>query len=236
MTNEKKFNSFYGLLNTYSDFLEYGVKKTSYIPEYSFEKAIDEFKIQKPVLKNNNEKKRKLIDLGEKILNCNNCKYSKNRVPGYGNMDAKIFVVSYPASSEENKAGKPLVGEAGAFFKKWLNAISLDFSDVFITDLLKCHPANEKINKENLEFCLNYLDKELEIIEPEIILTLGQLTISTLRKEFTNLIECHGKLFKYKNIPVLPIFHPLDVLKNESLKKLVWGDLKKFKKYLEENL
>ena len=128
-----------------------------------------------------------------------------------------------------------MVGEVKAFFEKWLNAINIDINDIFITSLLKCPIKKIKISKEHIEKCLDYIDKQLEIIKPGFILVLGQLPLSSLKKSFTDIKSNHGQLFYYNEIPCFPIYHPLDVLKNPALKKIVWDDLKKFKKILEKN-
>ncbi|MCK4795996.1 MAG: uracil-DNA glycosylase, partial [Spirochaetes bacterium] len=92
------------------------------------------------------------------------------------------------------------------------------------------------ITKENIETCKKHLDKQLEIIQPELILSLGQLTLSSLRKTFTDINSNHGQIFYYNDIPSFPTFHPMDVLSNPLLKKNVWEDLKKIQEFFKKNL
>ena len=244
MDKEKTAEQFLKTINLYSDFIEYGIKKNHKLPDLShFNKSVE---IKEKIIEKNNsnitpkvssDKKNKIINLAESILYCKQCSLYKNakKVPGIGNLDAQIFVIGYPPTSIEESAGKPMVGEVKAFFEKWLNAINININDIFITSLLKCPIKKIKISKEHIEKCLDYIDKQLEIIKPGIILVLGQLPLSSLKKSFTDIKSNHGQLFYYNEIPCFPIYHPLDVLKNPALKKIVWDDLKKFKKILEKN-
>jgi len=239
MIKKKIAEKIYGLLNVFSDYIESGFNKNSFIPDFSIfeQKKREESDI---VVKNNTagiSKKRQIIEVGEEINECNKCLYNGDvkKVYGVGNINAEIAVITLPPTDEEISIGKPMSNEAALFFKKWLSAISLELKDVFITNIDKC-PPKEKLTKNDIENCLKTIDKELAIIEPKIILSLGQLTASSLRKEYTNLTKSHGSLFLYKNIPVIPTYHPAEVLKKIELKKAVWDDLKKLKNKLEDIL
>ncbi len=244
MDKEKTANQFLKTINLYSDLLEYGIKKKHNMPDLSYLNAKTENKVEinkKVVVKNipktSSEKKTKIITLAQSILSCKLCSLHKDvkKVPGVGNVDADIFVIEYPPTSIEESAGRPMVGETGNFFKKWLKGINIDIEDVFITNLLKCPIKKEKLTKECIETCINYIDKQLEIIKPKIIFVLGQITLSSLKKSFIDIKLNHGKLFYYNEIPCISTYHPSDVLKNPELKKIVWDDLKKVKKFLIEN-
>ena len=244
MNKEKIAEQFLKTINIYSDYLEYGIKKNHKLPDLShFNKTIEnKDKITKKnniktIPKDFSEKKNKIISLAESIVYCKKCSLYKNakKVPGIGNLDAQIFIIGYPPTSIEESAGKPMVGEVGAFFKKWLGAINIDINDVFITSILKCPIKKVKITKEYIEKCLYYIAKQLEIIKPKIILILGQLPLSSLKKSYTDIKSNHGKLFYYNEIPCFSIYHPIDVLKNPTLKKIVWEDLKKLKQLLVKN-
>ena len=244
MNKEKIAEQFLKTINLYSDFIEYGIKKNHKLPDLShFNKTVE---IKEKIIKKDNtnktskvspDKKNKIINLAESILYCKQCSLYKNakKVPGIGNLNADIMVIGYPPTSIEETAGKPLIGEVGVFFGKWLNAININIDDVFITGLLKCPIKKVKILKEHIEKCLNYIDKEIEIIDPKVILILGQLPLSSLKKRFIDIKTNHGKFFYYNEIPCFITYHPLDVLKNPSLKKTVWEDLKKLKNFLEKN-
>ena len=244
MDKEKIAGQFIKTINLYTDLIEFGIKKKHTLPDLShFNKTVEK---KEEIIKQRNinistktssAKKNKIITLAESILYCKQCPLYKNtkKVPGIGNLDAQIFVIGYPPSSIEETAGKPMVGEVGAFFKKWLNAISININNIFITNILKCPIKKNKISKEHIEKCLNYVDKQIEIIKPKLILILGQLPLSSLKKSYTDIKLNHGKLFHYNKISCISTYHPLDVLKNPSLKKIVWEDLKKIKQLLDKN-
>jgi len=152
--------------------------------------------------------------------------------PGIGRADSKIFVIALPPGPEEEKNDVPLSLEALEFFKKWIEAIQFTMNDVFITNILKCPPKGTPISKEHIEACFAYIDRQLEIIQPSLIITLGQLTLSACRKRFIDLARSHGELFQYKEIPVIPTYHPSEVLANPVLKKAVWNDMKNARNFL----
>lgn len=191
---------------------------------------------QKSVPISDKIKKRQIIELAEQIIGCRSCGLGgeQGKVPGMGNVDAKLFVVTTPPGPEEERAGRPLMGLTGEFFDKWMNAIDLKRDDLFITNLLKCPPGNNRLSKLHIEACFKYLDKQLDIVEPKVILALGQLCLSSLRQAFTDMRQHHGKVFYYKGIPVIATFHPLEALQNPALKKVVWSDLKIVKRAVFE--
>ncbi len=116
-----------------------------------------------------------------------------------------------------------------------MDAIKINPNDVFITNLLKCVPKNTKVTRDIIESCWEYIDIQLEIIKPKIILTLGQLSLSSVKKTMYDLKKHHGEMIYYKNFKVIPTYHPSDVLKDKNLKKEVWEDLKKLIKILRES-
>ena len=253
MDQKENVAKFYNLINLYSDYLGSGFKRNHKLPDFSkITQKKEKIKVEKNPTNNTpieikiinksldiNAKKRTIISIAEKIIKCTKCNLHEGagKVPGAGNCNADIFVVSYPPTIEEENSGRPLIGgEPALFFKKWLNAININFEDVFVSNIIKCPPKKNKIKKENIEICINYLNEQLEIVKPKIILSLGQLTFSSLKKSFINLMENHGKIFEYNGIPFLSTYHPLDVLTDTSLKKPVWEDLKKLKMYMEGNI
>ncbi|MBN2546662.1 MAG: uracil-DNA glycosylase [Spirochaetes bacterium] len=237
----------YKIINLYSDFKEDNLIHEHEKINFNFSKETENKKIiiteqpEKIIDNQDMEKikagKRKLIDTAEKIIKCTDCNLYKTskKVPGIGKIFSGIFVITNPATVEEENFGFPLVSESGDFFKKWMNAININPNDIFITNLLKCAPKNIKITREIIETCWKYIDAQLEIVKPKIILTLGQLALSSIKKSFYDLKKHHGELFLYKNIKVIPSFHPSDVLKDKNLKKLVWDDLKKLSISLRES-
>lgn len=241
MNKELYTKKLFSLTNLYHDFIENGFKKNHIIPNITFnKKTIEKIKLKKERKKTSindiKNKRRNIINLAENILNCTKCPLHQrvNKVPGIGNTASRLLVISIPPTRNDEIKQRPLTGELLDFFIKWINAINLKIEDIFITNIIKCPPSNNKIQKEMIEACRIHLDNQISIINPDAILSLGQLTISSLKRSFSDLQKSHGQIFNYNNYPVIPTFHPYNVLKNINLKKLVWNDLKVLKNILEK--
>lgn len=181
------------------------------------------------------EAKRALIKLAQTISSCRECSLHEGvrKVPGMGAVFSKLFVISYPPTEEEERQGFPMNSRTEDFFKKWLSAIEIDFNDVFITNLVKCPVKKRNLTKGMIETCWKYIDEQIKIVNPKIILTLGQVVLSSIKRGFCDIKKNHGVSFYYNNIPVIPTFHPDEVLANQALKRIVWEDLKKLKGLLK---
>lgn len=181
-------------------------------------------------------RRRAMVELAQEVLDCTACPLHQNspaRVPGIGEVSGRLLVITYPPSTEEEAAGRPLVGKLGQFFNKWLSAIGLSEEQIFIASIIKCAPKGRRLDKVHFEKCRPFLERQIELVAPAAILTLGQLTLSSLLKEFSDLNLNHGEELNYRGIPFIATYHPFDVLKNPSLKKAVWGDLQKLQLLLE---
>ncbi len=234
-------------INLYSDYLQTGSMEKHDDVEFNFSESgplvhssntveTKKEKIRHEVFIDIREKRKRIIELSETILSCRNCALCSDakKVTGSGNVNAEIFVIADTPTPADESASKPLAGEDGQFFKKWLGAIDILIDDVFITNILKCGPGRNKITKDIVESCRMHLDAQLDLIGPKIILTLGQLPASSLRKAHYDLNVNHAKIFEYNGYPVISTFDPAVVLKNTALKKLVWNDLNVLKKILKE--
>lgn len=242
----------YDIVNKYSDYMICGIERKHEQYEFSRFDNICPPPADKPQVKeqsqdrnsspatadkmqsvattpNNSNKTLRMIDTTKEILSCKSCelyKNSKNRIPGRGLVNTKIFVIANPVTFNEEKENFPLSGQEKIFFSKWMEAISIEPANIFITNLLKCNWGNSGIKIQFIEACRKHLDKQIDIVQPEIILTLGQLPLSSLKKAPANMMEEHGKIIYYRNYKVFPIFDPATVLKDQSLKSIVWEDLK----------
>jgi len=182
-----------------------------------------------------------LKDLNEKILNCKECELFKNRrnaVPGEGNLNAKIMFIGLGPGREEDIQGRPFVGAAGKFLNELLEMVGLKREDVYITNIVKCLPPNNQPSEESIKKCTSlYLDKQIEIIRPKIIVTLGEIATKYILEKFNikyvSMNYHHGKIYKVRNlnteIEIVCMFHPASALYNRELRDVIINDWKKWK-------
>ncbi|MBN1632983.1 MAG: uracil-DNA glycosylase [Ignavibacteria bacterium] len=181
-------------------------------------------------------------DLENLIKNCSKCALSKSRnnfVFGSGNLDADIVVVGEAPGSEEDLQGKPFVGRAGKLLTDILAAVDLNREDVFICNILKCRPpGNRNPQPDEILKCRHYLDKQLCLIHPKIILALGAFAAQTLLDTKEPLGKLRGQIFDYSVdgnlIKVIVTYHPAALLRNPNWKRPAWEDMKLFQKFYSE--
>lgn len=171
--------------------------------------------------------------LNKKIMECSRCQLSQKRtkiVPGQGVSNPEVLVIGEAPGEEEDKQGLPFVGPAGKLLDKMLNAIQLDrFSNCYIANTVKCRPPyNRDPQKEEAECCRSFLDAQIAVLKPKMILALGKVAIRNLLKldgEFS-LNRYRGQFYSYGNIPLVVTYHPSALLRNIEFKKPAWEDLK----------
>jgi len=188
-------------------------------------------------------KKRALIKLSGEISLCNRCGILANNqkaVSGFSNPDAKILVISDYPNGEDEKNNSHLSGEVGDFFKKWIEAIKVDYNELYITTIVKCNIQNGSISpqvlKNIIESCDAHLEKEIAIISPKLIFVLGEFVLSSIFKKNLPMKTNHGKFFMFNNIPLIATYNPKEVLVDSSLKQDVWNDLKILKKFYDNKI
>lgn len=178
--------------------------------------------------------------------------YAHKRVVfGEGKTNAKIALVGEAPGGDEEKEGRPFVGKAGRNLTEFLSALKLSRSEVYITNAVKLRPSkpspktgrelNRTPNSKEIQFFNPYLHRELEIIAPKYIVTLGNIPLRAVSGLDIRIGDCHGRLVKtpcvYENI--FALYHPAAVIYNQSLKDTYMNDLEKLRKllrtYKEEN-
>ncbi len=181
-----------------------------------------------------------LEELNSKIKNCQKCplgKLRKNFVFGSGNPNAEIMIIGEAPGADEDEQGEPFVGKAGKLLTKILAAINLSRDEVYIANILKCRPPNNrKPLPSEEEQCEPYLKKQIELIKPRFILALGLTAADRLLKSKNTMGEIRGKLFKYENIDLIVTYHPSALLRNPSWKRDTWEDVKLLRKLYDEYL
>jgi len=184
------------------------------------------------------DKIEELKKLEEQVKRCTNCELCNNRtnvVFGTGNPDADLMFVGEAPGYYEDEQGEPFVGRAGQLLTKIIESIGMKRSDVYIANILKCRPPeNRNPNANEIVMCSPYLIKQIEIIRPKIICALGTFAAQTLLDTKESIGKLRGKFFEYQSTKFLATYHPAYLLRNPNDKKKVWADIKKVRDYLKE--
>jgi uracil-DNA glycosylase len=159
-------------------------------------------------------------------------------VPGYGNPDAKIFFIGEAAGYHESVQRKPFVGQAGKLLDKVFLLIKIDRGDVYITNMVKTRPPNNRDPfPHELKAFENYLDRELSIIKPDVVVTLGRFSMAKFLPE-AKISSVHGKKFMVEclgtKVLVIPMYHPAAALRNGAIMEQFRNDFLKLPQYLKE--
>jgi len=189
------------------------------------------------ILNSNNSENLDLSSFYNEIKDCTNCDLSKTRnklVFGMGNPNADIVFVGEAPGKNEDLQGKPFVGRGGQLLDKILSAIDLNRSKVYILNVLKCRPPeNRNPLPKEIEECEPYLVRQLKLIKPKLIVALGRISAMTLLKNKDSLTNMRGKIHKYEGIDLIVTYHPAALLRNPNFKKPTWEDFKLIRdKYL----
>ena len=158
---------------------------------------------------------------------CNLCKGRTKAVPGEGNPDARILFIGEGPGFHEDRQGRPFVGPAGQFLDELLTSINLKRSDVFITNVVKCRPPNNRDPlPEEIDACNNYLDRQITAMKPRVIVTLGRYSMA---KFFGNekISAIHGRARRKDGYICIAMYHPAAGLHQASLKDVIREDFKK---------
>ncbi|BDY11828.1 uracil-DNA glycosylase [Hydrogenimonas cancrithermarum] len=174
------------------------------------------------------------------VSQCQLCSLSKTRtktVFGEGNPNAELMFVGEGPGAQEDTSGRPFVGRAGELLTKMIeNAIEIPRSEVYITNIVKCRPPNNRVpTPEEAYTCLPYLQKQIELVSPRIIVALGATAYHYLTGDKTGISKVRGEVIEMDGFKLVPTYHPSYLLRNPSAKKEVYQDLLKIKRLLCEN-
>jgi uracil-DNA glycosylase family 4 len=170
-------------------------------------------------------------------MNCHLCELSKSRqnvVFGEGNENAEILFVGEGPGANEDAQGSPFVGKSGELLTKMIeNVLELTREDVYIANIVKCRPpGNRTPTSDEAYTCKPYLLKQIELIRPKLIVTLGGTAYQYLTEDSTPITKIRGTIHKQEEYTIIPTYHPSYLLRNPSAKKEVFEDLKKIKALL----
>jgi len=183
------------------------------------------------IKKNIKNKKDLLIKLYQNNQSCLKCelgKTRKNLVFGNGSSESKLMFIGEGPGADEDETGDAFVGRAGKLLTKMINSIGIERQDVYITNIVKCRPPqNRNPSDKEISSCFPILKKQIEIVNPKLIVTLGNFPAKTLIPSVPGITKIHGEIFQFENRTILPTFHPSYLLRNRSSMSLAWKDFKK---------
>lgn len=172
------------------------------------------------------------------IISCQKCSLHRTRtrpVPGEGSIEAKMILIGEAPGANEDRTGRPFCGDAGKILDGLLSQVGLKREEIFIGNILKCRPPNNRNPEiEEIKACTPYLERQIEIIKPEIICTLGNYATGFIFEKFglkdkiQGISRIHGRIFDvnglYGKIRIIPMYHPAVAVYNINMKKILEKD------------
>jgi len=178
---------------------------------------------------------QRLQEIREEVNLCQRCALAKNRlhaVPGEGPSKVDIMLIGEAPGFHENRQGKPFVGQAGQFLEELLQAAGLTRDQVFITNVVKCRPPNNRDPlPEELAACQSYLDEQIALLKPEVIVTLGRISMA----KFINagrISSIHGRTHNVNGQKVVTMYHPAAALHQPALRQTLIEDFARLKRFI----
>jgi len=178
-----------------------------------------------------------LETIAAEIESCTLCplyKTANRGVPGSGNPRARLVCIGEGPGASEDEQGLPFVGAAGQLLTKILAAVNLSRDEVFITNVVKHRPpGNRNPAPEEIEACTPYLVRQLDLIQPKVIVALGTFAAQTLLNTKDGIGKLRGQVHRYHGIPVVVTYHPAALLRNPSWKRPTWEDVQLARRILD---
>jgi uracil-DNA glycosylase len=178
-----------------------------------------------------------LTEMYERIRVCPLCDLSKSRtnaVPGEGPENAEIMFIGEAPGFHEDRLGRPFVGAAGKYLEELLASIGMQREQVYIANVIKCRPPqNRDPQPEELEACKPYIDQQIELIHPKVIITISRFAMMRWFPD-KKISDIHGRAKRFDRFVVLPMYHPAAALHQPSLKRVLEEDFKRVPQVLKE--
>lgn len=178
----------------------------------------------------------KLREIATRIARCERCELARQRtqsVPGQGSVTPEIIFIGEGPGEEEDRQGLAFVGRAGQLLTRMIKAMGYTRDEVFIGNVVKCRPpGNRTPYPHEMEICLPYLEEQIAVLQPKVIVALGGTAVRGLLHIERGITKLRGNWLEYKGIPVMPTYHPAYLLRNERAKPDVWRDLQEVLKLL----
>ncbi|MBI5074068.1 MAG: uracil-DNA glycosylase [Nitrospirae bacterium] len=178
------------------------------------------------------DKEKQLGELREHIGDCQRCKLSRQRksiVFGSGDPGARLMFIGEAPGKEEDLQGLPFVGDAGMLLTRLIEKMGMKRDEVYIANIIKCRPPmNRDPEEDEVAVCREFIEKQISIIRPAVIMTLGRIALQALMNSpRLKITSARGHFLDYEGIPVMPTFHPAYLLRNPQDKMLTWSDAQK---------
>ena len=162
---------------------------------------------------------------------CTKCRLAGTRtnvVFGVGNPNADLMFIGEAPGRDEDLQGEPFVGRAGQLLTDIIKAMKLTRDQVYIANVIKCRPPeNRNPEPDELDACRPYIRRQVELIQPKVIVTLGRFALQSLLEKSYGIMSVRGTWLDYNGVKVMPTYHPAYLLRNPAAKKDVWADMKK---------
>jgi len=181
-----------------------------------------------------------LQELGDEIKTCPKCRLAQTRthaVPGEGSPRASVMFVGEGPGENEDKTGRPFVGQAGKFLNGLLERANIARDEVFITNIVKCRPPNNRVPLEDeVEACSDYLMAQIAVIEPKFVIPLGGAALKTLLGGDLKITQARCKVFRKSGILYIPLYHPAAALHRSQLVETLQADIMTLRELLNREL
>jgi DNA polymerase len=178
-----------------------------------------------------------LNDMYAQIRVCKKCELSQSRtnaVPGEGPENAEVMFIGEAPGFHEDRQGRPFVGAAGQYLDELLGMMGMDRNKVYITNVVKCRPPQNRDPLPNeMEACRPYLDRQIELIKPKVIITISRFAMMRWFPD-KKISEIHGKPKRFGDLVVVPMYHPAAALHQPSLKATLEADFKRVPQILKD--
>lgn len=182
------------------------------------------------------ESSKNLDSLHARIHGCQKCPLFLKRktiVFGQGNQTSNILFIGEGPGEDEDKTGLAFVGKAGKLLTQMIQSIGINRTSVYITNVVKCRPpGNRAPHEEEIYECSPILQQQIKLLQPKLILTLGNIATKHLIPNAPGITKAHGNVFTYEEIPVLPMFHPSYFLRKPQELYHGWNDMKKMRQMM----
>jgi len=184
------------------------------------------------------ERPSRLLDLHARVTSCTVCPLHATRthaVPGDGPVTARVMAVGEAPGESEDHTGRPFVGAAGRLLTQLLEGIGLDRRDLYITNVLKCRPpGNRDPEAAEVAACAHFLDEQIELIRPDVILVLGRHALGRLLPGSPPISQVHGRLVRRGERVYVPLYHPAAALYEAAKLDTLRADMLRVRGYLDD--